>query len=225
MRKKLFLALLFSCVLMPVHALEQHEKLWVGSNYQTSFGYDKKWLGVVFTQLRLINESHPVRTGLIEGGIGYRLSPGKSVWAGYRWSGQDPYNGFYQENRLFQQLILPMRSRIERSVLRSRLEEIERTNQSQISLRFRERLALEFEPSLIDNTHPFFYEEIFFQLNKTNYTTSRFISENRLFLGVNLFVNKLNWWEIGYINQYIVAASASSQNQMNHILSITYNYF
>ena len=125
MRKKLFLALLASCVLMPVYALEQHETLWLGSNYQTSFGYDKKWLGVVFTQLRLNNESHLLQTGLIEGGIGYRLAPGKSVWVGYRWSGENPYNNFYQENRLFQQFLLPIRSRIERSALTSRLEEIQ----------------------------------------------------------------------------------------------------
>ncbi|MFZ2315770.1 MAG: DUF2490 domain-containing protein [Gammaproteobacteria bacterium] len=225
MIKKLFLLLFLSCVLTPIYALEQHEKLWLATNYQTSFGQDKQWLGLVFTQLRLINESHPVQTGLIEGGIGYRLALGKSIWAGYRWSGHNPYNNFYQENRLFQQLLLPMRSRIDRSILRSRLEEIGRGNQSQISLRLRERLALEFETGLINNSHPFVYDEIFFQLNKTNYTTNRLISENRLFLGINLFINKLDWWEIGYINQYTMSASASAQNKMNHIISLTYNYF
>lgn len=217
--------LLLACASQQALALTQHEKLWLGLNHQAHFGDHNQWLAAIFTQLRFINESHPLQAGLIEGGLGYRLAPGKSIWAGYRWSGHEPYNKFYQENRLFQQLLLPIRAKIDRSIFRSRVEEIERTNQPQILIRLRERIALEFDDKIISCVHPFIYDEVFLNLNKTTYSTNRFISENRVFIGVNWSVNKTDWWELGYINQYVMAVSPSAPNQMDHIASITYNYF
>lgn len=222
--KNLICGLWIFCIPFTAYALEQHEKLWLGSNYQTHFGTHHQLLAFVFTQLRFINQPHPIQTGLLEGGLGYRLASKTSIWAGYRWSGQNPYHRFYQENLLFQQVLIPLHHNLDRSILRSRLEEISRTNQTTMLIKLRERAAFEFSPVLTSLIHPFTYDEVFFNLNKTNYSTHKLIAENRVFIGINWSVNKTNWWEIGYINQYIFASTTQSQNQMNHIVSITYNY-
>lgn len=208
-------------------ALEQHEKLWLAANSQQILSDDEKWLSFVYSQLRFINESYPWQAVLVEGGIGYRLRDDKSFWFGYRWTGQDPDNGFYQNNTLFQQMIWLFKpERLRKVVLRSRLEEIQRTNQNQISLRFRERAALEINHALFFNTiFPFLYDEVFFQLNKTSYTTTSLVSENRLFVGFNLYLQEKTWWEIGYINQFQMSTPLNNQNQMNHIVTLTYNFF
>lgn len=208
-------------------ALEQNEKLWLALNNQHYLSADKKYLSFIYTQLRLINQSHPIQLGLIEGGIGYRYLDHHSVWVGYRWSGIRPNDGFYQENRIFQQIIsIVQPDDLHQFIFRSRLEEIEHTNQSQISLRLRERIAMEIKKSIMHpKLFPFYYEELFFQLNHTQYTPSKFISQNRLFLGFNLYAGNETWWEIGYLNQFQIHTPSQFQNQMSHIISITYSYF
>jgi hypothetical protein len=71
--------------------------------------------------------------------------------------------------------------------------------------------------------NPLFYEEIFFQINKTDYSSRQLISQNRLFVGFNWRESKDHYWEIGYINQYLLSTPVFSENAMNHILTITYN--
>lgn len=205
-------------------ALAQHEKLWLGFNSQFTLSNDKKWISFLFSQLRMINKSHPLQTGLIEGGLGYRFFQNDSAWVGYRWSAFNPNNGFFQENQFFQQIISQRRmSDAKRFIIRSRLEEVARGNQSQIAIRFRERVGLEINRSFFIHALPFIYDEVFFQLNKTNYTSNKLITQNRLFLGINAYITKHSWWEIGYINQFEMHTPLTNENQMNHILSVNYN--
>lgn len=162
---------------------------------------------------------------MLEGGLGHHFVKTQSLWIGYRWAGHNPYNGFYQENRLFQQFISEMTlTTSDQIISRTRLEEIEHGNSSQISIRLRQRLALQMERELISNVKPFLYDEIFFQLHNTQYTSNKLISENRIFIGFNLFTSHKNWWEIGYINQYEMKTSQDKQNTMSHIASFTYNF-
>lgn len=204
-------------------ALSQNEKLWLGINSKQTL--NEHWTTFIFTQMRAINKSHPWQAGLVEGGIGYHYVKNQSFWVGYRWTGHHPYNGFYQENRFFQQFISEMNlTPSDQIVSRTRLEEIEHGNSSQISIRLRQRLALEMERTFICNTiRPFLYDELFFQLHDTQYTPNKLISENRIFIGVNLYTSHTTWWEIGYINQFQMKTPQDSQYAMSHIASFTYN--
>lgn len=205
-------------------ALTENEKLWLGVNLQQVHGQDNQWLSFLFAQIRLINESHPLQTGLVEGAIGYRMFKQGSIWLGYRWSGHDPSNGFSQENRLFQQVTLEARLEEDHRIIsRLRLEEIERSTSNQIALKLRERLALEIGNKILGSTKPYFYDEIFLQLNHTNFTSNKLITENRLFLGFNIYTPKKSWWEVGYINQYQMRTPFNTANSMSHVASITYN--
>lgn len=205
-------------------ALEQHEKLWLEINRQQSFSESSPWLYSISSELRFIHERHPWQTGLIEGGIGRKFFSDKSVWLGYRWSAHEPYHEFYQENRLFQQLIWPIHPNdLMELTSRSRLEEIMRGNQSQMALRFRKKISLEMKYGFMKRINPYFYNEFFFRLNRANYMSNSILSENRLFLGFNFYLSTHRFLEVGYINQY-QSKTPLRQNQINHILSFSY-YF
>lgn len=208
-------------------ALEQHTKLWLAVNIQKPITEDKKWQYNVLSQFRFIDESHPWQTAFLEGSVGYELLEGQLIWLGYRWSGHNPNNRFYQENRLIQQFtwkLIPYN--IYQYSTRTRLEEIERTNENQIALRFRQRLAVEIRQSMFAavDVFPYFTEEVFLQLNATNFTPHRLFSENRFFLGVNIYQSKKTWWEVGYMNQYQIRSPTQNENQMSHIFSIMLNF-
>lgn len=207
-------------------ALDQYGKLWLGLNFQHPLREDKKWLSYLYAQFRFIDRSHPWEATLVEGGIGNLILPGQTIWLGYRWSGHNPNNGFYQLHRLFQQYILvkPLDGK-DTFVTRMRLEEIMRSDKARMSLRYRQRFTLDIKKSfLFARLFPFLYEEIFFSLNRNNSQSQTFVSENRVFIGFNLITSKETWWEIGYINQYLWKTPRQPQNQMNHVLSINWNF-
>lgn len=221
---KLGLILFFSQFYSNSFALEQEVKQWVAINHEQAFGCEKKYLAFIYSQLRLVDEDRPWQAGLIEGGLGYKLADHHTIWVGYRWSGHDPFNQFFQENRLFQQIILQKKTDAEhRLIFRTRLEEITRGNTGQIALRLRQRAALEINHAWFQHALPFFYDEVFFQLNHPDYVPKTTLGENRLFLGFNLMCAKNSWWEIGYINQYRIATPSQTENLMGHIFSVTYN--
>jgi hypothetical protein len=208
----------------PTLALNQYAKQWIAINTQQNYGENTRWSTFFYSQLRFIDQDHPWQSVLMEGGIGYNLTTAKKIQFGYRWTGQNPYNNFHQQNRLFQQYVFQTQFSVLNYLSnRARLEEISESNNNQIGLRFREKLAIEINHQLASNTFPFFYDEVFFQLNHPNYMPHTLIGENRLFLGFNLYRSKKSWWEIGYINQYRIRTPQQTQNEMSHILSFTYN--
>lgn len=221
----LLMALLF-IVSMNCHAFAQDEKLWLALNAQQKWGPDERLLSLIYSRFQFIDKSHPWQATLIEGGVGYEFVPEQSIWMGYRWTANNPNNGFYQENRLFQQWLWQNKlSELHRILLRSRLEEIERGDQTGIDVRLRERIALQILKPLFKHVFPFFYEEIFLQMNNTGYTSNKFVSQNRIFIGFNMYESKKTWWEIGYINQFLFSTPLNSQNTMSHIMSVTYNFY
>lgn len=230
LKKKSFLLLFtiitFFSISQKCLALDELKRFWLAINAQQTLSEDKKWLSFLYSQLRLIDQSHPWQATIFETGIGYRLLNDKSIWFGYRWTGNNPNNGFSQQNRLFQQFIWQMKlGKQERIIFRARLEESQLSHQSQIAFRFRQRVALELDHAFIySKLFPFFYDEVFFQLNNTNYTSSKFVSQNRVFVGFNFHLSKENWWEIGYINQFQMRTPLNNQNLLSHILSLTYNF-
>lgn len=222
---RLFIIILFFTPIQKALALEQNDKLWLGMDVQKPLSNNKKWLYVLYTQTRLINQNHAWQATLFEGGIGRVLSPNQSIWLGYRWSGLNPYNGFSQENRLWQQLSWRLKENNSYKIFsRTRLEESTLSTQSQVSYRLRQRVSIELFGSHIAKLFPLFYDEVFFQLNKTQSTSHQLLSQNRLFLGFKLFTKSSTFWEIGYINQYQWHTPSSPQNQMNHIISFNYSF-
>lgn len=217
----LFLILLLDSI--TCFAFTENEKQWLGINSNQTL--TEHWNTFILAQIRLIDKSHPWEVGLLEGGIGYHFVKNQSFWLGYRWSGHNPNNGFHQENSLFLQLIKEISlTPSDLIILRTRLEEREHSHSSQINVRLRQRLGLQIDKELIVHLRPFLYDELFFQVHPTQFTSHKFVSENRIFLGFNLFTSDTAWWEIGYINQFRMKTPQESQNTMSHVVSIIYNF-
>lgn len=205
-----------------IKAHEEKNKLWFGINTQSHFCQEEKWLLSFNSQVRFIKQSHPLNSVYAEPLIGYAFTD-TSYWFGYRFT-QHVYNKpSYEENRLIQQLAHSLKHNESNVNLRLRLEERVRTNQKQLELCFRQKLGIELPLLICDHAKPYISNELFLGLNKTQYTSHRFLNENRLFLGINYYLQKNSWWEIGYVSQYLPKRQ-NSHYQLNHILWINYHY-
>lgn len=219
----LWILLISLAFMSQAQAIEQNKKLWVSATLQKPLSSDTHWQYRLYSQLRMIDKSHPWQSIFLDGSLGYAFSPDSSLWIGYNWFGNNPGNRFFQTNRLFEQWVL--RSPLQRSVLitRNRLEQSVRSTDQKVLWRLRERVTLLLPRAISHHISPLIYEEGFFQLNRTRYTSTKTFSENRAFLGFQWQYKPHFFWEIGYINQYLFHGSSDSQNQMNHILSVDYN--
>lgn len=232
LKKTITVATFLILTILPfnLEALIKQGKLWVGLNVQKTLGKESKWMASLFSQLRFTDQPHHFRVFFIESGIGYQYTK-NSIWFGYRWSKHIPRRSF-QQNRLFQQFILRPEKKNENysCSFRTRLEEIQHSNHKQVAVRIRQRNNIEilnrFKNRIFffDKINPLIYDELFITLNKSHFTSHRLISENRLFFGFNLYVDKNAWWEAGYIMQYRSKLPFSRQNQLNHVISINYFY-
>lgn len=215
--------LVFIFPISSANALIIHEKLWTGFLVQKSFSEKSPWSYRLYLQERFWNEPHPWQTNLIEGALGYSIVPFTIFNLGYRYAVDHPLDDTYSVNMFIQELVIAGEDSANRYVRsRSRLEEFRRSNQSQTALRFRQRIYLEWPQRFFGFIAPVTHEEIFLQLNKTDYTSHQLFAENRLFLGGDFYVTNHDFWEIGYMNQYQFKTPQRNQNALSHILSITY---
>jgi hypothetical protein len=215
--------LLLMIIITRVEALQKNDKLWLGFNAQTILDTNKKWLGSLTSQARFTKQSSPVESDFVETCLGYQLVD-YSLWVGYRYTKHINNKPSFSENRLIQQCVFNQKNNFFQYWFRSRLEERYRSNQKQVAVALREKVSLEFSLPIFCRVNPLLFNEIFIPLNKTIYTSRKLIDENRLFVGCNCYIQKTVWWEIGYILQYRTNTSLNSNYQLNHILSINYNY-
>ena len=217
--------LIFFITINPAAALEQNVKFWPGLYIQQKIPKHEKWQYLLFTQARFIDDSHPWQSALIEGGVGYLLTPNHSLWAGYRLTVHNVLKNSFQENRFFQQLIWKVKDENKKIILsRTRFEELNLTNQTSTYYRVRERITFEQMINYKGKINPFYWNEAFFPLNKPNYVSHNFINENRLFIGFRYYTTPHTNWEIGYINQTQFETRKNIQDKMYHILTIVYNF-
>lgn len=207
------------------HALIEEKKCWLAINVQQSIDVEKKWLASFYSQWRLIKRHPPLQSAFIETALGYKIND-NSIWLGYRLLKHISRPPTYQLNHLFQQFFYTAELTFFTLMTRSRLEQVYRSDQKQLSLRFRQRVSMEFSRQFIPCLRPLIYDEVFMPLNKTNYTPHQFPNQNRFFLGFNYYLEKNIWWEIGYMLQYSASIPISKRRdaQLNHVLLVTYNF-
>lgn len=224
--KKVFvltIIIVLTIISQNVLGLDRHTKLWLTMNAQRAIEPEKKWLTSIHSQLRFIDREHRFESAVVEPSIGYQFTD-FVFWLGYRWSKRVGVRPYFQENRLYQQITFNSKNNDVTYTFRSRVEEIYRSNQTQLASRIRQRMAAELPCTIFENAYPYFYDEIFLPLNKTEYISRKFISENRLFVGFNYYQTKITWLEIGCILQYESPTPRNRQPQLSHILSISLNF-
>lgn len=204
-------------------AFEQNASFWPGINYQNYLTKDRKFAYLLHSQLRFINKGQPLETGLVEGSVGYAFNDMQRLWVGYYWSINQPYHDSYDENRTWQQFYWKlMDNKTDILASRTRIEEIQFSNQDQKLYVLRQMVAHEWVKMYFGSINPLVYDETFFRLNHPSYDTNTFLNQNRLFLGINIYsADSTSFWKIGYMNQYL-RATPSRGNAMNHILTVMY---
>ena len=163
---------------------------------------------------------------LLRPGLGYQMDDATSVWLGYAWIDTSAASGpTTNEHRIWQQLLWTMQlwqGRARPSVLtsRTRLEQRFLDNGDDVGWRARQLVKLtrpfDFEPRLGLAA----YDEIFFNLNDTDWGASSGLDQNRLFAGLAWTFDEARRFtlEVGYLNQFLYRSG--SEDDMNHILNI-----
>lgn len=175
------------------------------------------WLDV---QLRLRDDTSGFQQAVVRPGLGVAVTERVGLYAGYAWvrTARTKANDS-DEHRIWQQLIWSPRFEPVSIQLRTRLEQRFLSTGDDTGWRFRQFVklgrAFSFEPraSLVG------YEEVFFDLNDTDWGQDAGFAQNRLFAG-------LAWrfdaggrvvGELGYLNQFI--DNRTGRDTMNHLVS------
>lgn len=195
--------------------------LWLGQGDLSSIDPDWKrvrwWLDV---QDRQRDEGATYDAFLFRPGLGYALTPRVTAFAGYALIGSDPANrDSFFEHRTWQQLTwsLPVEGFTLQS--RTRLEERFLEDQSETGLRLREFVKVTVPLGGAKSCFASVFDEVFFDLNDTDWGQRDGLRQNRAFVGLGWFLDDARRYslELGYLNQWI---DRTSRDRMNHILSL-----
>lgn len=170
---------------------------------------------------RYLDDGNHFHQGIVRPGIGYTLMDNTAVWLGYAWITTSPEGKKdFHEHRIWQQLTWSTRLDPVTLSTRSRLEQRFLETGDDTGWRFRQLLKLVYPFSFEPRFSLVGYDEIFINLNSTDWGADSGFDQNRLFAGFgwNFDTDRRITAEIGYLNQFI--RKPSGDDEMNHILSI-----
>lgn len=172
-------------------------------------------------QARFLDESNGFAQSLVRPGIGYSLTDRVAAWAGYAWIRSTPGAGRNSdEHRAWQQLTWSTRLDSLAIGSRTRLEQRFVDTGSDTGWRLRQFVKLTHPLPLHPRLGLAGYDELFFDLNDTDWGADTGFAQNRLFAGFTLRLDDVGKVvaEGGYLNQVI--RSPTRADPMNHILSL-----
>ena len=175
-------------------------------------------------QIRFLDDSSGFDQGLLRPGLGYAVTESTSIWLGYAWVRTSPgRTADFDEHRIWQQLFWsgPIEW-IERATFssRTRLEQRFLETGDDIGWRFRQYFKLGYPLSFNPRLSLVGYDEVFFDLNDTDFGARSGFAQNRLFVGCGWTCDSASHVtvELGYLNQFI--RNRGTRDSMNHILSV-----
>lgn len=206
----MFLLIAFSCNA----ATTQEIKFWGAISALDRFTETSPWAYYLEAEGRFNFSEQGFSDAPLRVGIGYYIMPNLSFWLGYYYS-FDNYSS-KNENRLWQQILWDVVKRQKFQITsRTRLEQIERKDESQIVWQARERLMFLFPQVFSTKFIPQIGDEVFINCNKPNWISNNSLSQNRAIVGVLIPLTKKMTLEVDYINQYL---SRPGKNTLSHVL-------
>lgn len=173
------------------------------------------WMEV---QPRSREEGEEMNQLLIRPGIGYAVTERSSLWVGYAHVINFPVAGDnIHEDRVWQQYMWSGPTPLGAFTSRSRFEQRWQSNGGETGGRFRQMFRLSWPLPIHPAASLVGWDEVFINLNDTNWGARQGIDQNRGFAGVGYRVLPPVLVEIGYMNQYINRATIDN---VNHILSL-----
>jgi hypothetical protein len=153
----------------------------------------------------------------------YKITPKTSIWTGYDTINNHPAGqSSFQENRLWEQVMHQFEQFGALTLtVRTRFEQRDREDYSDIAHRLRQMVRATTPSSLHQQLSWVIWDELFINLNQTDWGVMRGTDQNRLFLGANWKFDELSNLEVGYINQYV---NGKTIDRENHILSSTIRF-
>jgi hypothetical protein len=172
---------------------------------------------------------------LLRPAIGYQLTDNLSIWQGYAWVGnfnQPTEPRFFEENRVYQQVIYTQKFSNVNFMSRTRMEERWIEHTAGTALRFRQMFKVSYPLPIAPDWALVGYDEIFINLNSVDTIDDAIrggkgpgagIDQNRLFVGVNKSFNQYFNVDIGYQNQMLNSRTKEGNaNLINHILLLQF---
>jgi len=181
---------------------------------------DARWRWWFDAHARFFEDSNGFDQGILRPGIGYDLSTSSTLWLGYGRFDNDPSGApSYVEHRVWQQFTWATKTGPGVFYSRTRLEQrfVETGDDTGWRLRQFQRYTRPLEPRSRLGLR--LWDELFFDLNDTDWGANTGFAQNRLFVGLGWTFERAEHLtlEFGYLNQFIVGSSAS--DSLNHILS------
>lgn len=153
----------------------------------------------------------------------YKITPKTSIWTGYDTINNHPAGqSSFQENRLWEQVMHQFEPFGALTLtVRTRFEQRDREDYSDIAHRLRQMVRATTPSNLHQQLSWVVWDELFINLNQTDWGVMRGTDQNRLFLGANWKFDELSNLEVGYINQYV---NGKTIDRENHIISSTIRF-
>ena len=174
--------------------------------------------------LRFADDAGGYYQSIIRPGLGYQLSDTTTLWAGYAWINESPVTGNpnFDENRVWQQLTWSQDLCRSSVSTRSRLEQRFVETGSDVGWRFRQFAKIDRPIGFESRLSAVVWDEVFFDLNSTDWGQHGGFSQNRVFAGLGWKFNTLNHpkVEIGYFNQFLLKRSSS--DRFTHIVAVNW---
>lgn len=172
-------------------------------------------------QLRLLEDTDGYNQALIRPGVGWTLNEHSTIWAGYAWINTQPVSGSdFDENRIWQQWTWSTELGAWKLGQRARFEQRFVETGDDLGLRYRQQFRAQRSLASWAGTSLVFWDEVFYNLNDTDWGAQSGFDQNRAFAGIGFKPQQSDHWsvEIGYLNQVIEVATGNDRS--HHILSL-----
>jgi len=180
-----------------------------------------RWRYIIDSPSRFGDRARKYSQAVGRAGIGYTLNSQWSAWAGYSYSHTDtPYTRVpFGEHRAFQQLSWTGRTGRFTLGTRHRLEERFPETGNDLGLRLRHQFRVSHPLGSSKVLSWVLWEEIFLNLNETDYGARRGVDQNRTFAGVGWKWSETLRSEAGYMHHF--NRRPGGANRVNHVFALS----
>lgn len=184
---------------------------------------DTPWRWWFDGHVRFFDDADGFGQSIVRPGIGWKVNESSVLWVGYAWIHTAPVSGpRFDENRIWQQWTCSRQFDSIKLGARARFEQRLLETGDDVGLRYRQFFRLQHE--LPNHPHVILaaWDEVFLNLNDTDWGATSGFDQNRLFLGFGLKENPSSRWrtEIGYLHQAL--SNPNGADRSNHILAVNF---
>jgi hypothetical protein len=214
--KKIFLIIFFLCLFSTVHAADEDNRLWQTIIGEGKFNDNTAWY--LELQGRIKDDIENFDQGFFRPALNFKITDQSKFWIGYAYIDTKATDLHSYEDRWWQQFQYDSSYKDLAWLSRTRIEQRHLSTEDQTAYRLRQQMRVSLPINRINNLHLLFWDEVFWNINDTQWAGDNGFNQNRLFTGLMFKYNDASRFEIVYLNQYINGTNGSS-NQINHVLS------